>query len=308
MTKTSLTSAAVILAGLSATALAGELANNTTTPVNTVANDAIQTPVENPFSGHVAIGYMSKHVSRGLVMADSSTDNVIPIDLAGQYKFSGTDFSIVGELRYDWMLENGFEHSRGGNALCDEGTLRLGLRKQWEKLGLDTVLGYQFVHGGIPGILNTRINGKRDRVIFDHNQPEEHSIFFDISYDFSQVGLDGLFWDNRIQATFKWMSGWWFTSTLGYKYEWTPNVASILSVTWNATSSYFDATSINTNGTQGVSLNLDVPCKVTENVTVMPFVSAIWAGNGAITAGKRAGHPVYRNFAVSAGVGVAYTF
>ncbi|MDH3069543.1 hypothetical protein QET40_10530 [Akkermansia sp. N21169] len=261
------------------------------------------------FKATVSAGYEAKYISRGLVLADSSTDNVIPIEITGQYNLQD-NFAIVGGLRYDWMTANSFEHHRDSSALCDEGTFLLGLRKGWNP-ALTTTLGYQFVHGGLPGALNTHRKGKRNSVIFDSNQPEEHSLVFDVHYDFGQFGnksLKGLFADVRLQYTAQWMSGWWYEAALGYKFDLCPHAAAVVSAKWTASSGYFDSTSLNSNGTQGFSLNLDLPCKVSQHVTVTPFVSTIWAGNGAIAAGKRAEETVYRNFTVNLGVSASYTF
>ncbi len=261
------------------------------------------------FKASVSAGYEAKYVSRGLVIADSSTDNVIPIEIAGQYNLQN-NFALVGGLRYDWMTSNGFEHSRNNNALCDEGTFLFGLRKGWNR-ALTTTISYQFVHGGLPGALNSHTGGGRNSAIFDSHQPEEHSLVFDIHYDFGQFGnkaLSGLFWDARVQYTAQWMPGWWYTNTLGYKFKLCPHADAIVSARWDASSGYFDHASVNANGTQGFSLNLDLPCKVTDRVTVTPFVSTIWAGNGAIAAGKRTESTVYRNFTVNLGVSAAYSF
>lgn len=257
------------------------------------------------FKATVSAGYEAKYVSRGLVLADSSTDNVIPIEINGQYNLQN-QFAVVGGLRYDWMTANSFKHSRNGNALSDESTFLLGLRKGWNR-ALTTTLSYQFINGGLPGALNNHRDGSGGARIFDSNKAEEHSLVFDIHYDFGQLGhkaLKGLFWDARVQYTAQWMPGWWYTNTLGYKFNLCPHADAIVSARWDASSGYFDNRSLNTNGTQGFSLNLDLPCKVTDRVTVTPFVSTIWAGNGAMAAGS----DVYRNFTVNLGVGASYSF
>lgn len=76
------------------------------------------------------------------------------------------------------------------------------------------------------------------------------------------------------------MSGWWFTNTLGYKYNFNRSTSLVVSGTWNATAGYFDRNSLNANGTQGISLTVAVPFKAMERLIVTPFAGTVWLGNG----------------------------
>lgn len=277
--------------------------------------------MEKPLVGTVSFGYSSNYVSRGLVLSNASNDNAFTLPVTGEYALSD-QYSIVGGIKYTMLETNGFTHCRGGG-VSDEANGILGIRRDWGK-GLTTTLGYQYVNGGLIDVFYPGKSGGSGRELFNSTKAEEHSVVFDINYDLSEVAFKGLFWDSRIQYAAKWMSGWWFTNTLGYKYDMCPAASVILSATWNVSAGYFDANSMNANGTQGVSLNLEIPVKICDCVVVKPFISTVWAGNGAITANRRHGEMghmmmthhgnvldpgnVYRNFNVVAGAAVTYTF
>lgn len=266
------------------------------------------------FSAQLNMGYSTKYVSRGLAFQNSGSDNIIPMEVDGAYNINN-NYSMFGGVKYQWLTRNHLEHDSTG--ICDEGSAILGLSR---KIGNATTaaLSYQFVHGGVPGSLNTKrywgIN--TNRAAFDHIQPEEHSFCLDIHHEFGKE-LKNFFWDCRVQYTFRWMTGWWFTNTLGYKYDVNKSTSVIVAGTWNATAGYFDSNSLNANGTQGISLTVSAPVKATKDLTVTPFVGTVWLGNGGLAANHRgtsARFPyrepskVYRNFTFVAGVGVAYTF
>ena len=254
---------------------------------------------QNPFAGSVSAGYSSNYVSRGLVLAGASNDNAIPVSVDGQFAL-GNQYSIVAGIKYTELIDNGFKHSRR-DGVSDEGTGIFGLRRDWCN-GLTTTLSYQYVNGGIINVFHPADGRGRD--IFNSHKSEEHSVVFDINYDLTKAGLKGAFWASRVQYAARWDSGWWFTNTLGYKFDLCSRASAVVSATWDVSAGYFDAKSINANGTQGVSLNLDIPIKVCDCVTVKPFVGTVWSGNGA----HRAGNDMYRNFTVVGGVSATYVF
>ena len=265
------------------------------------------------FSAQLGAGYATKYISRGLAFQNSASDHVIPLEAVGAYQLNN-QYSLIGGLKYQWLTDNGLEHNDSG--ICDEGSAILGVSR---KFGKSTVaaLSYQFVHGGIPGRFHIHNTGNNSGFpAFSHNRPEEHSFVLDIHHDFGK-GLENFFWDCRVQYTFRWMTGWWFTNTLGYKYDVNKSTSVIVAGTWNATAGYFDSNSLNANGTQGISLTVSAPVKATKDLTVTPFVGTVWLGNGGLAANHRGASArfpyrepskVYRNFTFVAGVGVAYTF
>lgn len=265
-----------------------------------------------PFSALIGTGYITKYVSRGLAFQQSGSDHVVPVEAVGAYAIN-SKYSVVGGLKYQWLTQNNLDHDSTG--ISDEATGLLGISRKFSDY-TQASLSYQFVNGGLPGSLNIHKGDTSGFPAFDHGRAEEHSVVLDIHHDFGK-GLENFFWDCRVQYTFRWMSGWWFTNTLGYKYDFNRSTSLIVAGTWNATAGYFERNSLNANGTQGISLTVSVPFKTMERLTVTPFAGTVWLGNGGMAANRRgaserfpwrAPSKVYRNFTFVAGVGVAYSF
>lgn len=265
-----------------------------------------------PFSAMLATGYATEYVSRGLSFEFSGTNHTIPVAAIGSYDLNDK-YAVLAGLKYEWLTQNNLTHSHIG--ISDESTALLGVTRKFSDYTMAS-LGYQFVNGGLPGLMNGHLGETSGFPAFDHARPEEHSFVLDIHHDFGK-GLENFFWDCRVQYTFRWMSGWWFTNTLGYKYDFNQAVSLIVAGTWNATAGYFDRTSINDNGTQGIGLTVAVPFKTVDRLVLTPFISTVWLGNGGRTANHRIhteryslGAPVqiYHNFTFVAGLGVTYSF
>lgn len=285
------------------------------------ANADIQLNLENmkfdaeqvkPLSLSAKVAYNTKYVSRGLAFQQSGSDHVVPVEAIGAYKLN-KKYALVGGLKYQWLTQNDLTHDSTG--ISDEGSALLGVSRKFSDYTMAS-LSYQFVNGGLPGILNVHKGEAPSFPAFHHGHSEEHSFVLDIHHDFGK-GLENFFWDCRVQYTFRWMSGWWFTNTLGYKYDFNPSTSLVVAGTWNASSGYFDRDSLNANGTQGISLTVAVPFKAVDRVVLTPFVSTVWLGNGGMAANHRGPSDrfpwrtpskVYRNFTFVAGVGVSYSF
>lgn len=266
----------------------------------------------NAFSAQLGTGYATKYVSRGLAFQQSGSDHVVPVEAIGSYAVNGK-YSIVGGVKYQWLTQNSLDHDSTG--IADESTGLLGVSRKFSDY-TQAALSYQFVNGGLPGSLNIHTGGATGFPAFNHGRAEEHSFVLDIHHDFGK-GLEKFFWDCRVQYTFRWMSGWWFTNTLGYKHDVNRSASVIVAGTWNAAAGYFGCNSLNANGTQGISLTVSVPFKATDHLTVTPFAGTVWLGNGGMAANHRGPSErfpwrqpskVYRNFTFVAGVGVAYSF
>lgn len=265
-----------------------------------------------PFSAQIGAGYATKYVSRGLAFQQSGSDHNVPVEAIGAYGINDK-YSIVGGVKYQWLTQNNLDHASTG--IADESTGILGL---FRRFGSHTqgALSYQFVNGGLPGSLNIHKGNATGFPAFNHGRAEEHSFVLDIHHDFDK-GLENFFWDCRVQYTFRWMSGWWFTNTLGYRYDLSRSTSLTVAGTWNATTGYFGCNSLNANGTQGISLTVAMPFKATDHLTLTPFAGTVWLGNGGMAANHRGPSErfpwrqpsrVYRNFTFVAGVGVAYSF
>ena len=258
-------------------------------------------------------GYATKYVSRGLAFQQSGSDHVVPVEAIGAYDLN-KKYSILAGVKYQWLTQNDLTHNSTG--ISDEATALLGVSRKFSDYTMAS-LGYQFVNGGLPGLMNVHLGQtSSDFPAFEHSRSEEHSFVLDIHHDFGK-GLENFFWDCRVQYTFRWMSGWWFTNTLGYKYDFNPSSSLIVAGTWNASAGYFDRDSLNANGTQGISVTVAVPFKAVDRLVLTPFVSTVWLGNGGMAGNYRGPSDrfpsriparIYRNFTFVAGLGLTYSF
>ncbi len=237
-------------------------------------------------------------------MQDCTTDNAILFSALGQYGL-GNKTALVAGGSYNWLADKGFDHY-DNHTLCDELS---GIIQIAHHISRYTTLagGYQFVHGGLPGRLNYHQSADtREFPIFDSNRPEEHSLVFDLHRKFAK-GLEGFFWNSRAQHNFRWVEGWWFTNTLGYKYDLNKRSDIIVSATWHASMNYFDAHTANANGTQGYSIQVSAPTMVSENVRITPHAGILFIGNGA-KAANRNGANLYRDTTFVLGLNAQYVF
>ncbi len=256
-------------------------------------------------TGNAGVDYSSKYISRGIALTDSETDHSVLFSAVGQYGLSDKN-SIVGGASFNWLASKGLDHY-DGHGLCDELSAVVEYAHRFSKR---TVLagGYQFVHGGLPGRLNYHSNSaaNRDIPFFDSSRPEEHSLVLDFHHEFAK-GLEGFFWDSRVQYSFRWVEGFWFANTFGYKHELNDKTDVIVSATWNASMNYFDSHTGSANGTQGYSLNISAPTMVNERLRVTPHAGMYFIGNGA-EAANRYGVDTCRDFTFVVGVGASYVF
>lgn len=257
-------------------------------------------------TGNVSVSYNTKYVSRAMAVQDSYSDNSVAFQGLGQYTL-GNNNSINAGLKYDWLANKGFDHYDSHHLLCDEGTGILQFAHRFNK-GTVLAAGYQFVHGGLPGRTNYHHNGSSGGwpYAFQADEPEEHSIVIDFHHEFSK-GLEGFFWDSRAQYVFRWVEGWWFINTLGYKYDVCDRASIVATATWTASAGYYNVHTLNGNGTQGYQLAVAVPYKVTDHVTIRPYISTVFIGNGADVANDKAAD-LYRDFTFVAGVCLQYAF
>ncbi len=252
------------------------------------------------------IGYDTKYISRGLAFADADTDNVIPMEVSAAYQLTD-NYTLLGGLKYQWLTANHLTHDKHAG-YCDEGIGILGIARTFNTTTM--AFSYQFVHGGVAGSLNGHRGNGGDTTIpaFNHNRPEEHSLVFDLHHEFFGKGLKNFFFDSRIQYTFQWQEGWWFTNTFGYKHTVNDKLSVIGAATWNATMGYFDRYTEQANGTQALSFTVKAPYQVNEKLTITPFCGMHWLGDGGVSANKRQPGDVYRNFTLNFGVSATYTF
>lgn len=201
----------------------------------------------------------------------------------------------------EWLNNPGYREYKLDESMCDEATFTVQFAHYFsERIML--AAGYEFVHGGLPGRLHaTDYEAKFDAVdnfitnggsygdimgadagsaAFNSNRAEEHSVVIDLHHEFAK-GLDGLFFDSRTRYVFRWERGWWFSNTLGYRYELCDSADLIFSATWHATLGYFDSDMANCNGTQAYTFSVFAPISVTERLIITPHATCTIIGNGA---------------------------
>lgn len=256
--------------------------------------------------GSITLDYSTKYTSRGLAMKNSHTDHVISPEVTGFYRLTEKGVLAMG-ASYEWLPSKGLRHRRHNTPICDELSLLVQYAHYFNER---TVLagGYQLIHGGLPGHFNPHVrSGHRDFPLFDSTRPEEHSLVVDFHHKFSGRA-EGFFWHTRAQYSFRWVTGWWFYNTLGYRHKLTEDCELVATASWTASLDYFDRHHMNTNGTQGWVLGLAMPIHLTRHMQLEPHISCIIAGNGANAAHDRWHGDLYRNGTVVAGAALRWNF
>ena len=177
---------------------------------------------------------------------------------------------------------------------------------------LSTTLGWNLIHGGLLGNFaryDYNATWMSDEDVYIRNT---HSVIqeFYLTLDY---GLPGNWFAGvTMSYAFQGMTGWWFRPHVGYQAAICSDIDFVLSAGMSATSSYFDNKSLfMSNGSQAWWLKAELPVKLgAKNLSLVPFVSFNWAGEGALKAnrGSDRGDKPYKNFGVVAGAGLVYSF
>ena len=177
---------------------------------------------------------------------------------------------------------------------------------------LSTTLGWNLIHGGLLGNFaryDYNATWMSDEDVYIRNT---HSVIqeFYLTLDY---GLPGNWFAGvTMSYAFQGMTGWWFRPHVGYQAAICSDTDFVLSAGMSATSSYFDNKSLfMSNGSQAWWLKAELPVKLgAKNLSLVPFVSFNWAGEGALKAnrGSDRGDKPYKNFGVVAGAGLVYSF
>lgn len=230
--------------------------------------------------------------------------------VGGQYRWltdNGTnhatepDKAALKAYVKDWMKNPGYREYALDETLCDEATFNVQFAHYFAERTM-LAAGYEFVHGGLPGrfhatdyeakfdavdnfianggTLNDILSADQGTEAFNSNRAEEHSVVIDFHHEFDQE-LEGLFFHSKNRYVVQWESGWWFTNTLGYKYDICDKADLIFSASWISTLGYFDAEMANGNGTQSYVFSVFAPFRLCENFVITPHASCSVLGNGA---------------------------
>ena len=288
-------SVAAVVASFAGAALAG-------TPVKIVAPTPVPAPVatSSPLSGDIYAGYASNYTCRGIVASHSLTegDGIIPASVDLNYKLDDCN-SVVGAASCTFLISGHHMAGERDFSFHNETDFLFGWKNRDGLLkNLSTTLGWNLIHGGLLGSFAK----------YDHAHSVTQEFYLNLNYDLTQNWFAGV----TTSYAFQGMTGWWFRPHVGYQAAICSDADFVLSAGMSATSSYFDNKSLfMSNGSQAWWLKAELPVKLgAKNLSLVPFVSFNWAGEGALKAnrGSDRGDKPYKNFGVVAGAGLVYFF
>ena len=259
-------------------------------------------PVEQdcPLSGEVDAGYASNYTCRGIVASHSLTegDGIIPASVDLNYKLDDCN-SVVGAASCTFLISGHHMAGERDFSFHNETDFLFGWKNRDGLLkNLSTTLGWNLIHGGLLGSFAK----------YDHAHSVTQEFYLNLNYDLTQNWFAGV----TMSYAFQGMTGWWFRPHVGYQAAICSDADFVLSAGMSATSSYFDNKSLfMSNGSQAWWLKAELPVKLgAKNLSLVPFVSFNWAGEGALKAnrGSDRGDKPYKNFGVVAGAGLVYFF
>lgn len=268
--------------------------------VKTVSPVSVPVEQDCPLSGEVDAGYASNYTCRGIVASHALAegDSVIPAGVNLNYKLCDAN-SIVASASYTTLTSG--HHLMGDRDISfhNETNFNLGWQNKDGLLkNLSTTLGWNLIHGGLLG----------NFAKYDHAHSVTQEFYLNLNYDLTQNWFAGV----TTSYAFQGMTGWWFRPHVGYQAAICSDIDFVLSAGMSATSSYFDNKSLfMSNGSQAWWLKAELPVKLgAKNLSLVPFVSFNWAGEGALKAnrGSDRGDKPYKNFGVVAGAGLVYSF
>ena len=301
-------SVAAVVASFAGAALAG-------TPVKIVAPTPVPAPVatSSPLSGDICAGYASNYTCRGIVASHSLTegDGIIPASVDLNYKLDDCN-SVVGAASYTFLISGHHMAGERDFSFHNETDFLFGWKNRDGLLkNLSTTLGWNLIHGGLLGNFaryDYNTTWMSDEDVYRRNA---HSVIqeFYLTLDY---GLPGNWFAGvTMSYAFQGMTGWWFQPYVGYKAALCPVTDIVVTAGMSATSSYFGAAFEQANGAQAWWVKAELPVKLgAKNLSLVPFVSFNWAGEGALKAnrGSDRGDKPYKNFGVVAGAGLVYFF
>lgn len=299
MHKNTIISTAVAVASLAGAALAGTPATIAVTP----CTPACQPAKECKLSGSFQAGYQSNYTYRGLVASHAAVegDSVIPAALDLRYTVDPS-LAVLGSVSYDTLLSGHKAFGVEGWNFENESNLTLAVEKKLCKYvkGLKVTGGYNLTHGGLEGF------------VAKHASDKAHSVTQEFFVNAEQIIWKKFYAGVTVNYSFQGVTGWWYQPYVGYRTAICP--CSDLDVTagWTATSSYFNSDYLpgNANGSQAWFIKAAVDAKLSDKLSVVPFVSFNWLGSGAMKADKGMpdGGKTYKNFGVVAGASLVYKF
>ena len=268
--------------------------------VKTVSPVSVPVEQDCPLSGEVDAGYASNYTCRGIVASHSLTegDGIIPASVDLNYKLDDCN-SVVGAASCTFLISGHHMAGERDFSFHNETDFLFGWKNRDGLLkNLSTTLGWNLIHGGLLGSFAK----------YDHAHSVTQEFYLNLNYDLTQSWFAGV----TMSYAFQGMTGWWFRPHVGHQAAICSDIDFVLSAGMSATSSYFDNKSLfMSNGSQAWWLKAELPVKLgAKNLSLVPFVSFNWAGEGALKAnrGSDRGDKPYKNFGVVAGAGLVYSF
>ena len=267
--------------------------------VKTVSPVSVPVEQDCPLSGEVDAGYASNYTCRGIVASHSLTegDGIIPASVDLNYKLDDCN-SVVGAASCTFLISGHHMAGERDFSFHNETDFLFGWKNRDGLLkNLSTTLGWNLIHGGLLGSFAK----------YDHAHSVTQEFYLNLNYDLTQSWFAGV----TMSYAFQGMTGWWFQPYVGYKAALCPVTDIVVTAGMSATSSYFGAAFEQANGAQAWWVKAELPVKLgVKNLSLVPFVSFNWAGEGALKAnrGSDRGDKPYKNFGVVAGAGLVYSF
>ena len=267
--------------------------------VKTVSPVSVPVEQDCPLSGEVDAGYASNYTCRGIVASHSLTegDGIIPASVDLNYKLDDCN-SVVGAASCTFLISGHHMAGERDFSFHNETDFLFGWKNRDGLLkNLSTTLGWNLIHGGLLGSFAK----------YDHAHSVTQEFYLNLNYDLTQNWFAGV----TMSYAFQGMTGWWFQPYVGYKAALCPVTDIVVTAGMSATSSYFGAAFEQANGAQAWWVKAELPVKLgVKNLSLVPFVSFNWAGEGALKAnrGSDRGDKPYKNFGVVAGAGLVYSF
>ena len=239
--------------------------------VKTVSPVSVPVEQDCPLSGEVDAGYASNYTCRGIVASHSLTEGDGIIPASVDLNYKLDDCnSVVGAASCTFLISGHHMAGERDFSFHNETDFLFGWKN---RDGLLKNLSTTLGWNGLPG-----------------------NWFAGVTMSYAFQG----------------MTGWWFRPHVGHQAAICSDIDFVLSAGMSATSSYFDNKSLfMSNGSQAWWLKAELPVKLgAKNLSLVPFVSFNWAGEGALKAnrGSDRGDKPYKNFGVVAGAGLVYSF
>jgi hypothetical protein len=282
---------------LSLGVLCGQVEAQTPAP-NIFPNQAARQADPGRWTGYLSVGYSTNYDVRGLIPSTTVCENLTSCVLSGCYKIDEKTY-ITARADYEILWDKG---------ILDRNQLNFrGIIDHELTSNLTLRAGYDVYKGGILGYFAQNIeHNKRDMT---------QEVLFGFRYEFADWGLKNLYFGAQSHYSFYGMWGWWWDTSLGYKWEVSDRLDVLFTGTWYTSSCYWDRkVPLLASGTQAYVLQIDLPYAISDHVSIAPFVSMSRLGNGArknrhlrdipFTSVNR----MFEKFGVVGGVNISYHF